>query len=321
MCTAISYQGAHSHYFGRNLDLEFTYQEQVVITPQNYPFRFRNSFVMERHYALIGMAMVCEGYPLYYEATNDQGLSIAGLNFPGIATYLPEASGKDNITPFELIPWILGQCATVAQAKTLLENINLWNQPFSKEFPLSPLHWMICDSECSIVAEPMADGIQIFDNPFGVMTNNPPFLYHMYHLSDFMGISNRQGENRFCDKELNRYSNGMGAIGLPGDYSSASRFVKATFVKENSMPCGDDVSHFFHILSSVAMPRGSVHMRKEEYEITQYSCCCDTQKGIYYYTTYDNSRITAVNMRASALQADQVIAYPLRKATDIFFEN
>ena len=321
MCTAVSYNGNKSHYFGRNLDLEVAFQEQVAVTPRNYPFKYRCGLQIEEHYSMIGMATMCEGYPLYYEATNECGLSMAGLNFPGIATYLPKCAEKDNIAPFELIPWILGQCSNVTEAKDMLLRLNVWNMPFSRALPLSPLHWIIADREDSIVAEPMADGLQIHDDPFGVVTNNPPFPYHLYHLADYMELSSEQAQNRFCEKEIKPYSNGMGAMGLPGDYSSASRFIRAAFVKENSPVDGDDVSQFFHILSSVAMPRGSILMPNGKHEITLYSCCCDTKNGIYYYTTYDNSRITAVNMRNCPLGSCQVITYPLQKAQDIRWEN
>lgn len=320
MCTAVSYLGNKSHYFGRNLDLEFTYSEQVTVTPRNFPFRFRTGFHLEHHYAMIGMATVSGDYPLYYEATNERGLSMAGLNFPGNAVYLPKVSGKDNLAPFELIPWILGQCATVREANAMLRRLNVWSLPFSREFPLSPLHWIISDSQSSLVAEPMADGLKIYENPMGVLTNNPPFPYQLYHLADFMGLSPEQPANRLTSSELSHYSSGMGTIGLPGGFSSASRFVRASFVKEHSVPCGDDVSQFFHILSSVAMPCGSVKVGQHN-EITQYSCCCDTQNGIYYYTTYDNRRITAVDLRKCPLLGERIITYPLRKSTDIRFEN
>ena len=84
MCTAVSFL-AKNHYFGRNLDYEFSYNETVTITPRNYPFKFRRMGENNKHYAMIGMAFVQENYPLYYDATNEKGLSIAGLNFPGNA--------------------------------------------------------------------------------------------------------------------------------------------------------------------------------------------------------------------------------------------
>ncbi len=324
MCTAATYR-TKDHYFGRNLDLEFSYHETVTVTPRNYPFRFRKMGEMSAHYALIGMATVIGGYPLYYEATNEKGLSMAGLNFPGIATYYPEDADRDNVTPFEFIPWILGQCGTIAQAKALLDRINLVKIDFSPEFPLSPLHWIISDRECSITVESMPEGLKIYDNPVGILTNNPPFDYHMYHLADYMNVTRHPAENRFSDKlDLMPYSRGLGTMGIPGDLSSASRFVKAAFTKLNSLS-GDSesesISQFFHILGSVAQQRGLVRIRDEHYEITYYSSCCNTDKGIYYYTTYENSQITAVDMHREDLDGTAVISYPLVKGQQIRYQN
>jgi len=324
MCTAVTYK-TKDHYFGRTLDYEFSYQETVTVTPRNFPFRFRKVKALEQHYALIGMATVAEGYPLYYEATNEKGLSMAGLNFPGNADYKPMAEGKDNITPFEFIPWILGQCANLAEVRRLLGRMNLVELPFNEEFPLSPLHWMISDREASITVESVKDGLKIYENPVGVLTNNPPFDFHMYNLSNYMGLSKEKAENRFAaGLELKAYSRGMGAIGLPGDLSSASRFVKAAFTKMNSSS-GDSesesISQFFHILGSVAQQRGCVHMGSEEYEITIYTSCCNTDKGIYYYTTYENNRITAVNMHRENLEGEFLIRYPLMLEQSFLMQN
>ena len=99
MCTAISYQGKSSHYFGRNLDLSYSYQEQVVITPRNFPFSFRNGTQLQHHFAMIGMATVSDGYPLYYEATNEHGLSMAGLNFPALQPFYQRAAERATSHP------------------------------------------------------------------------------------------------------------------------------------------------------------------------------------------------------------------------------
>lgn len=324
MCTAVTYK-TRDHYFGRNLDLEYFYQESVTVTPRNYPFRFRKMPDSASHYAMIGMATVADGYPLYYEATNEKGLSMAGLNFPDTAVYLPENADMDNITPFEFIPWILGHCRSVAEARAKLQQLNLVNLSFSDKFPLSPLHWIIADKESAITVEPMADGLHIYENPIGVLTNNPPFDYHLYNLSNYMNVSVDPATNRFSSAhDLKPYSNGLGGVGLPGDFSSASRFVKAAFVKLNSVSGeseAESVSQFFHILSSVAMPRGSVRMRRSEYEITLYSCCCNTDKGIYYYTTYDNSRISGVDMHREDLDGKSPISYPLIQDPGILIQN
>lgn len=324
MCTAVTYK-TKDHYFGRNLDLEYSYRETVTVTPRNFVFQFRKAGKLQSHFAMIGMAYISDGYPLYYDATNEKGLSIAGLNFPGNAHYKPYCEGKDNITPFELIPWILGQCATVGEAKILLGKINLLNEDFSPELPLSPLHWLISDGEKSVVLEAVKDGVRVCENPVGVLTNNPTFDYHMLNLGNYMGLTREEPKNTFAPiLQLERYSRAMGAMGLPGDASSASRFVKAAFVKMNAVSGESEqesVSQFFHILKSVEMQRGCVELKKGVYEITVYSSCCNTDRGIYYYTTYENSRISAVDMHRENLDSSALIAYPLVKDLSVLYQN
>ncbi|MBR3968282.1 MAG: choloylglycine hydrolase [Clostridia bacterium] len=326
MCTAISFK-SNDHYFGRNLDLEYSYNETVTITPRNYVFRFRKIEKVESHFAMIGMAYIADGYPLYYDATNEMGLSIAALNFPKNAHYKPFREGKDNITPFELIPWILCRCATVNEAEKLLKRINILNENFSEQLPLSPLHWIISDKERSITLESVKSGINIYDNPVGVLTNNPTFDYQLFNLNNYISLSNDAAQNKFAqnnDFKLEQYSRGMGAMGLPGDFSSMSRFVRATFVKFNSVlgkSEEENVGQFFHILKTVEMPRGCVKAGEDNYAITIYSSCCNTERGIYYYTTYGNSQINAVDMHKENLNSNTLIAYPLKKQQLIMYQN
>lgn len=317
MCTAVTYK-TKDHYFGRNLDLEYAYQETVTITPRKYVFPFRKMGEMRNHYAMIGMAYVVQEYPLYYDATNEVGLSMAGLHFPENAEYLSYCDGKDNVAPFELIPWILGQCATVSEAETLLRRINLLHECFNEQLPATPLHWILSDRERSVAVEPVRSGIKLYDNPVGVLTNNPTFDYQMFNLNNYMRLTKEEPENTFAGENsglaLTPYSRGMGAMGLPGDASSMSRFIRAAFVKMNSVS-GDSetesVSQVFHILRAVEMQRGCVPLGNGQYDITRYSSCCNTDRGIYYYATYDSLGIFAVDMHRENLQGSTLIAYPL----------
>lgn len=324
MCTAISFL-TNKHYFGRNLDLEGSFEESVTITPRNYPFFFRHQKPMTTHYAMIGTAYICDHYPLYYDATNEKGLSMAGLNFPGYAKYKAFEKSKDNIPPFELIPWVLGQCSSTSEAKNLLQSTNLLDENFKETLPSSPLHWIISDAMHSITVEPLKNGVKLYENPIGVLTNSPTFDMQLFHLNQYMNLTPYEIPNTFAPGlDLTRYSRGMGAIGLPGDWSSQSRFVKAAFVSLNSS-CKqseeESVSQFFHILSSVEHPRGSVIIGNRLSEITIYSSCCNTQQGIYYYKTYDNHQITAVSMHQENLNSDTLISYPFRKEFHLFYEN
>ncbi len=313
MCTAVSFR-TRNHYFGRNLDYEYSYQETVTITPRNFPLSFRKAGGSEKHYAMIGMAFVQNDYPLYYDATNEKGLSVAGLNFPKNAVYLPFDPKKKNIAPFEFIPYLLCDCASVEEARKKLDGVNLWSENFSPELPHSPLHWMISDSKESIVAEPTKEGLKIYENPVGILTNNPPFEFHLMNLNNYMSLSCADPQNNFSDKlPLAPYSRGMGGLGLPGDLSSASRFIKAAFTRCNSL-CGDSetesVNQFFHILTSVEQQKGCCKV-EHGYEYTIYSSCCNTDKGIYYYTTYLNRKINGVDLHAINLDSSALFSYPL----------
>lgn len=297
MCTAISFL-SKDHYFGRNLDLEYSYNEMITITPRNFPLHFRTKDSLNHHYAIIGMAYIEKQYPLYYEATNEVGLSMAGLHFPGYAMYTPYNPSKHNIAPFELIPWILGQCKSIADAKPLLERLNLWNESFSDELPLTPLHWILSDSRTSLIIECTHDELQICETPIGVMTNAPTYDVHLNNLKN--------------------------ADSIPGDWSSQSRFIRATHVlKHSTHPVSEceRVSQFFHILESVEQPKGINIKGKDLYKYTIYSSCCNTNKGIYYYKTYDNSQITAIDMNRENLDIKHLISYPLIKDCFIKMQN
>ncbi len=321
MCTALSFL-KENFYFGRTLDLEFSYHETVTIVPRNFPLPFRMLPTRERHLSIIGMAYVQNGYPLYYEAVNEKGVGMAGLNFPVSAQYFPPVEGKENVAPFEFIPYILSGCSSVAEAKKTLGNMHLAAIPFSEQLPLSPLHWIISDRNGSIVVEPTTEGLKVYDNPTGVMTNEPPFNSMMLHLANYMSLSPDPPENRFAFP-LTAYSRGMGGMGLPGDLSSPSRFVKAVFTKEHSR-CGkgeqEEVGQFFHILGAVEQQRGCVRL-KGGAEITVYTSCCNADKGVYYYTTYTNRRINKIDMHKTDLNASVLTSYPLREEEDFFEQN
>lgn len=324
MCTAATYK-TKDFYIGRTLDYEFSYGDEVTVTPRNFPFTFRHMGLLKSHYAMIGMAHVAEDYPLYYDAINEKGLGMAGLNFVGNAVYADVSANKDNIAQFEFIPWILCQCASVSEARALLQKMNLVGTPFNGHLPSAQLHWIIADEKEAITVESMEGGIRVYDNPVGVLTNNPPFEQQMFMLNNYIGLSPKQPENSFSDQlPLHTYSRGMGALGLPGDLSSASRFAKVSFTKMNSVSGNSEeesVSQFFHILGSVEQQRGCCEVDSGKYEITIYTSCCNASRGIYYYTTYENHQITAVDMHREDLDGKALIRYPLITGEHIYLQN
>jgi len=324
MCTAATYQ-TKDFYMGRTLDYEFSYGEKITVMPRNYPLELRHGGSIPSHYAIIGMAHIADDYPLYYDAVNEMGLGIAGLNFVGNAIYSNVKDGCRNVAQYEFIPWLLGQCGTLAEARNLISCMNLVGTPYSDTLPTAQLHWIIADKSGAITVESVADGLRVYENPVGVLTNNPPFDKQLFRLNDYMALSPKQPSNNFSDKlDLGSYSRGMGALGLPGDLSSSSRFVRVAFVKMNALSGNSEVesvNQVFHIMGSVEQQRGCCEVSEGHYEITIYTACMNVSKGIYYYTTYTNHQITAVDMQKENLNGEMLVRYPMLQEEKILIQN
>ena len=324
MCTAATYR-TDDFYMGRTLDYEFSYGEEITVMPRNFPLSFRHGGGTDRHYAIIGMAHVADGYPMFYDAVNEKGLGMAGLNFAASAHYSEPEDGKQNVAQFEFIPWVLSQFASLGQARSAIEKINLVGTTYDSRYPAAKTHWIIADKSGAITVEPTEGGLKIYDNAPGVLTNEPPFDMQLFNLNNYMRLSPKQPENSFSDAlNLGTYSRGMGGLGLPGDLSSMSRFVRAAFTKLNSLSGSDEaesVGQFFHILGSVEQVRGCCEVAQDKYEITIYTSCFNADKGVYYYTTYNNRRITAVDMHRENLDSDSLARYPMLDKEDVLRQN
>ena len=324
MCTAVRFK-ARGIYYGRTLDLEYSLGEGVVMTPRRCALSFRHSKCMREHYAMLGIGIVADGYPLYYDAMNEHGLWIAGLNFPQYAQYNSGRRGMLNLASYELVPFILSRCATVTEAEVILESANITSEPFSENFPPTPMHWMICDREHCAVIEQTEQGLAIHESDIGVLTNSPPYDMQTENLSRYLSLTPNPPVSRFSDETtLSPCSRGMGAYGLPGDVSSMSRFVRAAFTLANaSIPEGEDdsVGQLYHILGSVEQVSGTVRLEGGSLERTVYTSCADPQRMTYYYTTYENSTPTAVKLDPSALVESSPTFYPFDRRMRITHQN
>lgn len=321
MCTAV----VKDNCFGRNLDLEGSFGEKIVLTPRRFPFAFRHIRGQERHYAMLGTAHLSRGYPLYYDAMNEKGLFMAGLNFPGWALYHPCVEGKENLAPFELIPRVLGQCATVGEARELLGQINLIPEDFSPHLPRTPMHWMVADGTGCLAVEPLEDGLQVADDPVGVLTNSPPLKFHLLNLTRYRGMgAGEGGDTLLPGLPLPAVSRGMGSDGLPGGLSSSERFVRGAFTLANAAGGKDEwerIGQIFHILDAVAQTKGCVRLKNGALEHTLYSCCCSPESGRYCYTTYENRAITAVTMEGEELDGGELKSWSMAAKQRISGEN
>lgn len=316
MCTAIS----DRTLFGRTLDLECSYGETPLITPEQYSLPFLYEPPLISKHRMVGMACSFEGFPLYYDAVNDAGLAMAALNFPQTAVYHQPKNNHRNLASFELIPYLLGQCSSRSEALRHLRQINITPDSVSPALPATPLHWLLADAEGATAIESTADGLQLYENSVGVLTNSPSFPNQMLHLADFMALDVHPPKNRICPAvPLATYSRGMGALGMPGDWSSASRLVRAVFSKTHTMRgkhAQEEISRFFHIMDTVAQPCGCAVTETGAPIFTVYTSCADLTCGAYYFTTYRNRRIRAVSLWDAPKGSQTLFKLPLGEETE-----
>lgn len=314
MCTCLLLNNGDS-YFGRNLDLDVDMGGQLVITPRQYPFKFRKMKPLKRHYAFGGIASVIDGFPLYFDATNEYGLSIAGLRFKEDKKANKAIPHKINLAQFEIIPYILGTCKNVLEAMEIIKKLVILNIDFSKSVPSSFLHFMIADKKECYVIESIDGVVHSYENPYGVLTNSPSFPYHLDNVRLYLNLSNRvKEEANIGSLNLTSFTSGQSTFGLPGDVTSPSRFVKTVFLKFTSL-CENDEKHsvnqFLRILDNVSFVKGEAETEENKYEYTIYSTCTNISKLIFYYKTYHNPAIKSLDMKKLDLNKNKLYIYPL----------
>ena len=308
MCTAVSLSHENRHFFARTLDLEYHHTESVTLTPRRFPFHFTDGTSIADRPALLGMAYVQNRYPLYYDAMNEHGLCMAGLAFSGFCTYAALTSPPmgHRIAPWELIPYVLTRCRTVDDAKRLLQDAVLADIPFSDTLPNQPMHWMIAGHTACTVLETDGDGrIRLYDNPTAVMTNAPPLLYQLSRLGQYRHLTPYPK----LDPDTGILMRGAGAMGLPGDFSSPSRFVRAAYLRRY-MRChtADDV---FTLLDSVKVPRGAALSEDGRPIVTHYSAVMEPQSMTYHYRTETQTAARSFVPTALQLRGDACICITL----------
>ena len=216
--------------FGRNMDLDYSFNEKIIITPRKYNIKYKKVSENNKHYAILGIGTVIENYPLYADAINEYGLGISMLNFPDLCCYYDVDNKKINIAPYELPLYLLSKCKSLKEVKNIIKDINIVNIDFSNLVPFAPLHFMISDSTGSIVIECRSDKMHIYNNKYNVLTNNPSFDYHCFNLANYMHLHNDTPLNNInSNLDIYPYSYGLGAYSLPGDFSSTSRFSSSAY--------------------------------------------------------------------------------------------
>lgn len=192
MCTGLRFTDKDGNlYFGRNLDVSRNYGEKVIITPKNYPLPYKFSDDGFTTKTVIGMGVMIDQYPSYFDCFNEDGLGIEALNFPHFAQFNTHPiKGKTNLASYEIMLWVTQNFSTVAEVKEAFKNVNLISEAITPSTSVAPLHWLISDKKEAIVIEVSKQyGVQVFDDPLGVLTNSPDFNWHLTNLGNYTGLS------------------------------------------------------------------------------------------------------------------------------------
>lgn len=274
-------------------------------------------------YSFVGMAILGLSAPIFADGVNEAGLMGGLLNYPGCGVY--EQAGEDKrrgIHPGFFLGYLLGSFSGVEEAVKGLSNIRFADAPVFGE--KMQVHYLLCDRTGeAVIIEPDAGGIKVHRDTIGVMTNSPDYIWHRTNLRNYGGVFYGEGERKLLNMRLTGFGEALGGgFGLPGDYSSPSRFVRVAALKEVSVKGKDEIdgiSRMFHIFSAVSVPEGILRAPKEEkgYEKTLCISGMCAESGAYYFSVAENRRICVI--RPGEMEPDGEIRYfrlPVREDLD-----
>ena len=313
MCTGVRFDDSNGNmYFGRNLDWSVPYGQKVVITPRGY--KYKTAFLGENANspALIGMGIIAEKTPLYFDCANEHGLAVAGLNFPGYAKYAEAAiDGKTNVAAYEFPLWVALNFKAVDEVEKALKDVAIVARPINDQYPVSQLHWIIGDAKRSIVVEYTERGMEIFKNDVDILTNQPGYAWHKENLRNYMNLFPQMPKEVKWRKEtLTAFGSGSLMRGIPGDYYAPSRFVRVAYLNTHypdKTSEEENVSRLFHTLTGVAMIDGAAAMADGAFEKTIYTGGYSSKTKTYYYSTYEDPAIVSVKMEDFDLNSADLI--------------
>ena len=300
MCTAITLQsGQGETFFGRNMDFSYDIDPHIYIVPSGYEWNnVLNMRKIRNRYRFIGIGQELEGLLGFFDGVNEMGFAAAALYFAGYARYNtgPENGQEESIASFEFLHYLLGNCANTEELKRLLRQVKITGLEDPVTRTVAPLHWIAADrgGNC-VVIEQTDRGLEVFDNPIGVLANSPDFKWHMTNLRNYMEASPVQTEEAFWgDYRLTPFGQAGGTQILPGGYTSPARFVRTSYLK-SFLPVPESrneaVVSCFHIMESVTVPKGAVITSRNEYDYTRYTAFINTATCEYFFKTYDNIQV------------------------------
>lgn len=319
-CTGILLQAEDSSTVnGRTVEFGLPLKMHVAVIPRNMAFTGKTplgkGMAYTSKYAAIGIYVFED--PALMDGVNEKGLTAAAFYFPGYAEYAKTTKANRSIalSPVDFTHWILTQFATIEELKAALENVVIaptvlegWG-----DAP-PPFHYVVYDLEGkSIVIEPLNGSLKVYENPLGVITNSPTFDWHMTNLNNYINLTAfNVSSSTLGDLSLTAFGQGTGMLGLPGDFTPPSRFVRAAFFSAAALLAQDSdqaVDQVFHILNQFDIPLGTAREKegdKTSYDFTQLTSVKNPKTGQYFYRSYEDQTIRFVTLSQFDLNAKTI---------------
>lgn len=310
--------------FVRTMEFGVDLHSTVAVVPQNHKFvgtapEGKSGKSWKTKYAFIGPNAVNDNN-FIMDGMNEKGLSAALLYLPGYAKYQEVKPDQydTTIAPEELCTWILSRFSTIEEVKSGIDQVKVAAIKNKLGF-ISPLHYVVhdVDGNC-LVIEYLRDGVKLYDNPLGVMTNSPPLDWHLINLRNYVNLKAQNvSKEKLGNLTLFPIGQGSGLLGLPGDYTPPSRFVRIAFLAQNAAPvktAEEGVNLGFHLMNNIDIALGTVrqkHGEKVDLEMTQYVTLYDLKNGRLYYRTYTNHDIRVVDMTKLDLTSPVIKNIPM----------
>jgi choloylglycine hydrolase len=319
-CTGIQLKSQDNAYVsGRTLEFGIPINTVIDIIPRNYAFTGTlpdgsSGMKYKSKYGAVGGSL--DNGVEVQDGMNEAGLSVGAFYFPGYAGYAAVTSKNKNkaLSPLQFPTWILTQFATIDQVKAALNNVAIVPTVYQAWGLVPPLHYIVYDKTgASIVIEPLNGKLVVYNNPMGVFTNSPTFDWHMTNLRNYINLSPiNVSPVAVSGMELSQFSQGSGMHGLPGDFTSPSRFVRAAFYTATAIPApnaSQEVLNVFHILNQFDIPMGAVRdvqNGKMAPEYTMITIVRDPQNLDYYFKSYQNQSINVIHLSSFDLNAPNI---------------
>lgn len=305
MCTAINFVNQQGeNVFGRTMDFHFIIDPQLAVFPAGCEWENMRGQTFADCYGVAGINRHVKNLYVLFDGVNETGLAGGALYFKGYANFPApsESCSKKEIPALDFLHYALGQCSNLKELKELLHHLLIVGIRDKVTNSVAPMHWIFTDlSGSSIVIEQTDTGMNVYDNPVGVLTNSPDFPWQMTNLRNYTQITTGQTEEADWDGFIvDPVGQAAGTNALPGGYTPPARFVRTAFqklhmVKPEKMK--DSINAGFHILENVTIPKGVVKTANGTFDYTQYTVMIDLQKKEYYFKTYDNPQMIKVDIK------------------------